>query len=245
MTGPALLPPPTAGCTVFSKFFTLPFHNLSTRPFVWRARDTPHNTHTEQGPVWTVKFNVRGTRLATGGQDGKVVVWDLAELAAGSSSGILGDGHTPPAGASGGAQPPSSRSRSSTGGFSPQGASSADGINADEAQRPQGKGAESGSTAPRDGFDSYPTAVGDNVGGDDDDSEGPPRRGESLVRSDESVSFGSAAVSEDGNESSTERGSSDLGLSGRGQKGQGFSGVEVSTRCNHVCRMACSLLFGA
>ncbi|CAN0379695.1 unnamed protein product, partial [Hapterophycus canaliculatus] len=30
------------------------------------------------GPVWTVKFNVRGTRIATGGQDGKVVVWDLS-----------------------------------------------------------------------------------------------------------------------------------------------------------------------
>ncbi len=31
-----------------------------------------------QGPVWTLKFNAAGNRMATGGQDGKVVIWDLA-----------------------------------------------------------------------------------------------------------------------------------------------------------------------
>lgn len=35
------------------------------------------NTHTHKGPVWAITFNVSGTRIATGGQDGKVVIWDL------------------------------------------------------------------------------------------------------------------------------------------------------------------------
>lgn len=39
---------------------------------------TPAATVATKGPVWTMKFNVRGTQLATGGQDGKVVIWDLA-----------------------------------------------------------------------------------------------------------------------------------------------------------------------
>lgn len=28
--------------------------------------------------MWAITFNVSGTRIATGGQDGKVVIWDLA-----------------------------------------------------------------------------------------------------------------------------------------------------------------------
>lgn len=32
----------------------------------------------EKAPIWTLKFNRHGTRMATGGQDGKVVVWNVA-----------------------------------------------------------------------------------------------------------------------------------------------------------------------
>ncbi|CAN0410098.1 unnamed protein product, partial [Laminaria digitata] len=43
------------------------------------------NARALKGPIWTLKFNQRGTRMATGGQDGKVVVWDLAAASAAPS----------------------------------------------------------------------------------------------------------------------------------------------------------------
>lgn len=56
---------------------------------------TPAATPTTKGPVWTMKFNVRGTRFATGGQDGKVVIWDLAVppgSAAAAATEVVRDG---------------------------------------------------------------------------------------------------------------------------------------------------------
>ncbi|CAM9549463.1 unnamed protein product [Ectocarpus fasciculatus] len=44
----------------------------------WRSMHMVQCLRYHEGPVWTMKFNVRGTRFATGGQDGKVVIWDLA-----------------------------------------------------------------------------------------------------------------------------------------------------------------------
>lgn len=35
-------------------------------------------TYLKKGPVWTVEFNRHGTRMATGGQDGRVVVWNVS-----------------------------------------------------------------------------------------------------------------------------------------------------------------------
>lgn len=48
--------------------------------FLFHSRPPPAKRHSkfQKGPVWTLAFNRRGTRMATGGQDGKVVIWDLS-----------------------------------------------------------------------------------------------------------------------------------------------------------------------
>lgn len=46
----------------------------------------------KQGPVWTVEFNRHGTRMATAGQDGRVVVWNVsAPISSGSEDEEGGD----------------------------------------------------------------------------------------------------------------------------------------------------------
>ncbi|CAM9725341.1 unnamed protein product [Ectocarpus sp. 6 AP-2014] len=61
----------------------------------WQSMHMLQCLRYHEGPVWTMKFNVRGTRLATGGQDGKVVIWDLAVppgSAAAATTEVVRDG---------------------------------------------------------------------------------------------------------------------------------------------------------
>ncbi|CAM9154577.1 unnamed protein product [Scytosiphon promiscuus] len=189
----------------------------------WRSMHMVQCLRYHEGPVWTLKFNARGTRIATGGQDGKVVVWNLAAGSSTETDEVVDDGgdSSPGGGASSGGVPPASSGRRGTGGVSPQGGS-VDDASPDGVDHTQGEGEEGAPEA------SY-AAAGDygGDGGEESSSEGVRSRGESIRRSEESASFGSTVVSED-EQASTEHGSSELGLvGGRGQKGKSFSAVEV------------------
>ena len=191
------------------KYFVLEVYGYhltrdTLRPFVPACPPARRKKKRGKGPIWTLKFNVHGTRMATAGQDGKVIIWDVAVPPRGGSPATAAEGAadvTDTSNSSGGVSRRRGRNSTATLPSPGEGTAAVDVGGASY----QGAGAKSAAAV----------AVKHAP-------EGGAGREEAYLDTEST----STALSDDG---SRGRGSSELGLAGgdRDGKEQGFAGSEV------------------